>query len=173
MPLARFLRCVRLLKTHLGPVLYQLPPRWRLDVERLEQFLQILPKDINHVFEFRNPTWFVPEVRSLLSQYGASFCCHDMPGLGVPRWVTGEIVYVRLHGSQAKYRGGYPRQTLKEWSEWLQLNCKKSVYFYLNNDVEAHAVKDALTLAQIINSSTQRQSELRGLKNMGEEATVR
>jgi uncharacterized protein YecE (DUF72 family) len=151
-PLQHFLGRSRLLKTHLGPILYQLPPRWKFDLERLQQFLEILPKDITHVFEFRDPTWFVPEIRSLLSQYGASFCCHDMEGLVVPRWVTGEVVYVRFHGSGAKYQGRYPRQILTQWSEWLQwqLNRKKSVYVYFNNDAEAHAVKDSLRLKRIV-----------------------
>jgi uncharacterized protein YecE (DUF72 family) len=151
-PLERFLRRARLLKTHLGPILYQLPPRWKLNSERLQQFLHLLPKDIKHVFEFRDPTWFVPEIRSLLSQYGASFCCHDMPGLDVPRWVTGEVVYVRFHGSDAKYQGCYPRRTLTEWSEWLRLQHggRKIVYAYFNNDAEAHAVKDALKLQRIL-----------------------
>jgi len=75
-----------------------------------------------------------------------------MPGLGVPRWVTGEVVYVRFHGSHAQYQGAYSKQTLKEWSEWLQLHQdgKKTVYAYFNNDAEAQAVKDALKLQRIL-----------------------
>ena len=61
----------------LGPVLFQLPPRWKVNVERFAQFLESLPGRHKYVFEFRDETWFVPEVYALLRRHKAAFCIHD------------------------------------------------------------------------------------------------
>jgi uncharacterized protein YecE (DUF72 family) len=149
-PLKRFLDRARLLREHLGPILYQLPPRWRLNLERLESFLDLLPEGLRHVFEFRDQSWMADEVFQLLEERGASFCAHDMPGLDVPRLAVGPIAYVRLHGAKEMYRGGYPEPTLRSWSRWMeqQVRAGKDLYVYFNNDAEAHATRDALRLKQ-------------------------
>lgn len=79
-PLVRMMASFNALKPALGPILYQLPPRFKLNLERLESFLQLLPEDVTNVFEFREPSWYADEVFALLERYGASFCAHDMPG---------------------------------------------------------------------------------------------
>src|SRR6266542_3946801 len=147
-PLKRFLDRARLLREDLGLILYQLPPRWRLDLERLESFLDLLPGDLRHVFEFRDQSWMVDEVFQLLEERGVSFCAHDMPGLDVPRLAVGPLAYVRFHGAREKYRGGYPEPTLRSWSKWMerQVRAGKDLYVYFNNDAEAHAPRDALRL---------------------------
>ncbi len=149
-PLRKFLNRARLLRDHLGPILYQLPPRWRLNFERLEAFLDLLPEDLRHVFEFRDQSWMTPEVFQLLKDRGVSFCSHDMPGLDVPRLAIGKLAYVRFHGAQEKYRGGYPGSTLLSWRRWMrqQVQAGKDLYIYFNNDAEAHAPHDALRLKQ-------------------------
>src|SRR5262249_50155662 len=91
-PLKKFLDRARLLEEHLGPILYQLPPHWRLNRERLESFLDLLPEDLQSVFEFRDQSWMVEEVFELLDERGVSFCAHDLPGpdeLDVPRRAVG------------------------------------------------------------------------------------
>jgi len=147
-PLRKFLDRARLLGDHLGPILYQLPPRWRLNLERLEAFLDLLPEDLRHVFEFRDQSWMAPEVFQLLEERGASFCAHDLPGLDVPRVATGTLAYVRFHGAEEKYRGGYTESTLRSWRRWMeqQVRAGKDLYVYFNNDAEAHAPRDALRL---------------------------
>jgi uncharacterized protein YecE (DUF72 family) len=149
-PLKRFLDRSRLLREHLGPILYQLPPRWRLDLERLESFLDLLPEGLRHVFEFRDQSWMADEVFQLLEERGASFCAHDMPGLDVPRLAVGPTAHVRLSGAKEMYRGGYPEPTLRSWSRWMeqQVRAGKDLYVYFNNDAEAHATRDALRLKQ-------------------------
>ena len=87
-PVARMMAPVRALGETLGPTLYQLPPRFRVNLPRLEEFLSLLPKDVVHVFEFRDPSWLTDETLALLERYGASFCAHDMPGLATPRWAS-------------------------------------------------------------------------------------
>ena len=149
-PVGKFLKMSRLLGEHLGPLLFQLPPNWRADVPRLASFLRLLPRDLHHVFEFRNATWHSDDVFDLLDQYGVSFCAHDMPGLDVPRKAVGPIAYVRFHGAHQKYRGGYPGPTLRSWAEWIQEQASegRDVFVYFNNDIDAHAVFDAQLLEQ-------------------------
>jgi uncharacterized protein YecE (DUF72 family) len=149
-PLRRFLDRARLLRERLGPILYQLPPRWRLNMERLESFLDLLPEDLRHVFEFRDQSWFVDEVFQLLEERGASFCAHDMPGLDIPRLALGSLAYVRFHGAKEKYRSGYPEPALRSWSGWMEQQSRsgRDVYVYFNNDAEAHAPHDALRLKE-------------------------
>src|SRR5690606_11301428 len=101
-PLARMMAPFRHLGDALGPILYQLPPRFRVNLERLESFLKLLPRDVTNVFEFREPSWYTDDVLALLDRHGASFCAHDMPGSASPRVAVGPVAYVRFHGGVAK-----------------------------------------------------------------------
>ena len=106
-PLERMMTPFRHLQPALGPVLYQLPPRFRVNLDRLERFLELAPKDVTNVFEFRDPSWYSDAVFALLDQHGAGFCAHDMPGLESPRLGVARTAYVRLHGGEGKYWGRY------------------------------------------------------------------
>jgi uncharacterized protein YecE (DUF72 family) len=143
---------VRSLGDRLGPVLYQLPPRFRCNVDRLEAFLRLLPRDITHVFEFRDASWHVERVFSLLDQYGAGFCTHDFPGVCTPRLAVGPLAYVRFHGSTGKYWGRYQEEALLEWAGWMagEARAGRPVWAFFNNDAEAAAVQDALTLGAML-----------------------
>ena len=154
-PLDRMMTPVRHLGSTLGPILYQLPPRFRLNLERLEQFLSLLPKDVTNIFEFRDTSWFVDEVFALLDRHGAGFCAHDMPGLETPRIATGRAAYVRFHGGEGKYWGRYPDERLLGWADWMadQARNGRTVWVYFNNDIDGHAIQDALTLKAIIAQS--------------------
>ncbi|HWP44502.1 MAG TPA: DUF72 domain-containing protein [Blastocatellia bacterium] len=149
-PLRRFLDRARLLKKHLGPILYQLPSRWHLNLERLESFLDLLPPDLLHVFEFRDESWMQEEVFRLLDGRGVSFCTHDMQMLDVPRRAAGPVAYVRFHGPQERYKGRYPGPALDSWWRWMeeQVRDGRDLYVYFNNDAHAHAPRDARRLAQ-------------------------
>lgn len=148
-PLRRFLGAAEKLGPSLGPVLFQLPPRWRADVERLRTFIRHLPTEPRFVFEFRDPSWAVDAVRGLLAESGMSYCQHDMRDFPCPAWVTGPIVYVRFHGpSDRKYAGDYPSSALRRWADRLAAYAAagRDVYAYFNNDVEGHALKNAREL---------------------------
>ena len=80
----------------LGPVLLQLPPNLKLDLERLARFLELLPRDLRFTFEFRNASWFVPEVYEALREHGASLCVAESDELVVPEVVTAGFAYYRL-----------------------------------------------------------------------------
>ena len=152
-PLQRLLTHAAPLGPTLGPILYQIPPRWFPDAERLETFLAALPRRIHatsrqrllHVLEMRDARGYEPWVIELLRQYGVTLCVHDMPGSESPMVMVGPIVYVRFHGYGAKYGGSYPDEVLDEWAEWMRraLAGGRDVYAYFNNDINGYAVYDA------------------------------
>jgi uncharacterized protein YecE (DUF72 family) len=151
-PLARFLTRAQRLGDKLGPILWQLPPRWRANPERLEAFAALLPPELIHAFEFRDPRWFVEPIRDILEQHGLAFCIFDMPGLACPTWVTGDVVYLRFHGSETVYGGRYGREALRPWADRIQawLHEGRTLYAYFNNDAFGFAVEDARALKQLI-----------------------
>jgi uncharacterized protein YecE (DUF72 family) len=151
-PVAEFLRRARCLGDAIGPILYQLPPRWACNPARLEEFLANLPGDLVHVFEFREKSWMTQEVLALLDARGVSFCAHDMGGLATERWAAGPIAYVRFHGGVGKYWGRYSEAALLSWSDWLAEQAKlgREVWCYFNNDIGGAAIPDALTLRSMI-----------------------
>jgi uncharacterized protein YecE (DUF72 family) len=147
-PLVRLFDSARELGPHLGPVLYQLPPRWKRNATRLREFLLHVPRDVPQAVEFRDPSWYHDEVLTALEEHGVALCLHDLPGSASPREAVGRFVYVRFHGSGARYGGGYPRAALEEWAAWLsgRHRAGRPVYAYFNNDVGGHAPRDAVTL---------------------------
>jgi len=151
-PIARLFERMRPLRSHLGPVLYQLPPGWKLDRARLEHFLQALPAGIRHVVEFREPSWYADDVSALLERYGVARCLHDMQGSATGQERVGPFVYVRFHGPTGTYQGGYSRPRLERWASWLaaERRAGAEVFAYFNNDVGGHAPRDAVTLRQLL-----------------------
>ncbi len=99
LPVALFSRARRL-GQRLGPVLYQLPPRWPRNLERLEQFLQALPNNAMHAIEFRDSSWYCDETFAMLTRYRVAMCLHDMAGSATGKRTVGPFLYVRFHGPQ-------------------------------------------------------------------------
>ena len=151
-PLERMMSAARHLQDRLGPILYQLPPSLSVNLERLEHFLTVIPPDVVSVFEFRNRSWYVPQTYELLERYGASFCTHDMRGSESERIAVGRTAYVRFHGCGGKYWGRYPDDRLLSWADWMleQARGGRPVCAYFNNDIDGHAILDALTLKSMV-----------------------
>jgi len=152
-PLARFFANAEHLGAHFGPVLYQLPPRWPVDLERFEIFVQALRArwpHSRHAVEFRDPSWYDDRVFSLLERYRVALCLHDMPGSESGRRLVGPFIYVRFHFGEHKYGGAYDEDRLDDWSEWLTARAASGldVYAYFNNDIGGHAPRDAIRLRQ-------------------------
>ncbi len=147
-PLFRFFENARHLGPHLGPVLYQLPPGWGLDLARFEHFLRALPRGYRHTVEFRETSWYDERVYELLRRHDVALCLHDMQGSATGRMVVGPFVYVRFHHGTAKYGGRYPDDRLDEWADWLALRIADGldVFAYFNNDTGGHAPRDAVRL---------------------------
>ena len=146
-PIRLFFTRARRLEHALGPVLYQLPPRWPVNLERLETFLKALPRTRRHTIEFREPSWYNGDVYRLLERHKVTLCLHDMAGSASEKLAIGPFVYVRFHGTQ-KYSGSYTDKTLDAWANWLAARVAEGrpIYAYFNNDTGGHAPRDAIRL---------------------------
>jgi len=143
-----FLSRAVLLREKLGPLLYQLPPNMKRDDELLQDFLSSLPPEYQHVIEFRHESWINDAVFDILRKHNAGLCVFDMPGFGCPLIATSDFAYVRFHGSEGLYSSCYSDQGLSQWAQRiarLERDVKAS-YIYFNNDADAFAVKNAITL---------------------------
>jgi uncharacterized protein YecE (DUF72 family) len=160
-PLGRFLEGALLLKGNLGPILYQLPPSFHKDLDRLRSFLKVLrsvakamerrrPKKQIAVFEFRHESWFSDDSYELMREFNAGFCIHDL--MDVPRIVTSDVIYLRFHGTTGRYQGNYSKAALQDWAKWIKDNLKgkKAVFAYFNNDYNAYAVNNAKQLEHLL-----------------------
>ena len=151
-PIDRLFASIGQLKRKLGPILFQLPPTWKLNLARLEQFLRALPKRRRYAFEFRNETWNVRPVYDLLTRFNAAYCIYHLAGFQSPLELTTDFAYVRLHGPGGKYQGSYDDAALREWARRLATwrERLKAVYVYFDNDQSGYAVKNALRLTEIL-----------------------
>ena len=141
------------LENKLGPILFQLPPRWKVNVERFAEFLESLPERHKYVFEFRDESWFVPEVYALMRRHKAAFCIHDFADMKVPHEITANFAYIRFHGpTSAKYFGSYSKAQLRAWAERIKDWSRQlsSIYVYFNNDPGGEAVKNGLELKRLL-----------------------
>ncbi|MFN3404395.1 MAG: DUF72 domain-containing protein [Cytophagaceae bacterium] len=151
-PLDRLLNNVSYLNEKLGPILFQLPPGWKINIDRLEGFLKLLPSDLRFTLEFRNHTWYTDETYDLLKRHNVSFCIYELEYHQSPMISTADFIYIRLHGPETKYAGDYDCNTLELWKEriiqWNQEG--KDVYCYFDNDQNAYAAYNALTLQDML-----------------------
>jgi uncharacterized protein YecE (DUF72 family) len=151
-PLHRLWTRVRRLEGHLGPMLYQLPPRWLPNHQRLAEFLGAIPPRELQAIEVRDRRWYGRRLRALLEEAGVALCLHDMAGSAPPPARVGPFVYVRFHGVGEKYGGSYSPQRLTAWAArmtaWAQQGWP--VWAYFNNDIGGHAVRDADRLRSYI-----------------------
>jgi len=150
--LDQFIALARPLGDKLGPLLIQLPPSLHKDLPRLDQFLQRLPSDIEHVVEFRHNSWYEEDTLALLDGHGVGFVSHDLKGLVSPRWASGRVAYVRLHGTSGKYRGRYTEGQIADWADWFrqQQAVGRSCWAYFNNDIGGDAIRDAMELKRAV-----------------------
>ena len=155
----RFVDRARRLGPTLGPILAQLPPRWRADPGRLDAFLAAAPSSLRWAVEVRDPSWLCDRVYDVLRRHGAALVIHDLID-NHPRIVTADWVYLRFHGPHADngidraYTGGYSHQALSAIARRIRRHLAegRDVYAYFNNDIGGHAVRDAQTLARYIGS---------------------
>jgi uncharacterized protein YecE (DUF72 family) len=159
--LSNFLPRVERLRSKLGPILWQLPPRWKVNVERLDEFLSLLPRRHRYAFELRNATWMTDAVLEVLRKYNAAFCIYELAGYHSPIEITADWTYIRLHGPSAfKYQGSYSDAQLTEWADRIRgwRRRMKATYVYFDNDDSAYAVRNALTLKRLLGKLTHRSA---------------
>lgn len=138
------------LGTHLGPMLFQLPPKFPADPTRLQAFLESLPRAIEPAFEFRDASWWNPEIYRVLERAGAAFAMFDMGETQTPVVATSKTAYLRFHGPGAKYHGSYSEEALRSWHRKLaRLDGVTTAWVYFNNDIGGHAPRNAATFREI------------------------
>jgi uncharacterized protein YecE (DUF72 family) len=135
----------------LGPVLWQLPANFHRDDDRLGAALEALPPG-RHCFEFRHPSWFVPEVFGLLYAAGAALVIGDDPRRPLPDSpLTTDWTLIRFHHGHRGRRGNYSETELREWAARIAaLRADAEVLAYFNNDWEGFAVANARRLIRIL-----------------------
>ena len=149
---SKFFNRAERLEHKLGPVLFQLPPRWKSNIDRLKHFLAKLPGHLRYTFEFREQSWYNKEVYQLLRDHNCAFCIYELEQHLSPLQVTADFIYIRLHGPGNKYQGSYRDSQLKKWAKFcLQWQRKgKDIFVYFDNDQEAYAVFNALSLKTFV-----------------------
>jgi uncharacterized protein YecE (DUF72 family) len=135
-----------------GPALFQLPPQLKRDDERLAGFLPLLAGRGRAVFEFRDASWYAPEVLALLRAHDVALCVSDHAAAPAPWEATASFVYVRGHGPGGRYHGSYDNAALEGWAarlrEWRAAGLETFSYF--DNDIGAAAPGDALRLRALL-----------------------
>jgi uncharacterized protein YecE (DUF72 family) len=135
-----------------GPILFQLPPQFEMNADRLASFFKLLSKKRRYSFEFRHPSWYQPRILRMLADQNISLCLSDHHDAPAPWKRTADFVYVRGHGPSGRYYGHYGRPTLTQWTRriesWKRQGC--DVYVYFDNDQKSAAPADALKLKAML-----------------------
>lgn len=141
-----------LLRSKAGPILFQLPPNFTIDADRLASFLKLLNRRRRYTFEFRHPSWYAPRILKLLAARNIALCISDHHDAPAPWRRTADFVYVRGHGPGGRYSGHYKPAELSDWAKrirsWKRQGC--DVYVYFDNDQKSAAPADAGRLCGLL-----------------------
>jgi uncharacterized protein YecE (DUF72 family) len=135
-----------------GPLLWQFPANFHLNVERLSGALRALPSG-RHAFEFRHQSWFTEEVYGLLREHGAALVIGDEASrwVSTPHVRTAEWTYIRLHHGTKGRNGNYSKSEIETWARRIsQWRRDTEVYIYFNNDWEGYALRNARLLKRLL-----------------------
>jgi uncharacterized protein YecE (DUF72 family) len=127
-----FCDAARVLEDHLGPLLFQLPPNLKVDVPRLDAFLETVPRDLRSAVEFRHDSWHDEQVYAVLRKYGVALCIADFGDHATPLQVTAPHGYFRLRDE------GYQPDDLARWAAAIQERAKDwdEVFVYFKHEEE-------------------------------------
>ena len=159
-PVGRFMESAEPLRDKIAVTLWQLPPGFKADPERLKEFLSVLrPYGFRHAFEFRNETWLAKDVISNLQAEGAALCSADWPPFLDDIPVTADFVYIRRHGQGGSYATSYSDEELRRDARRIRKYLKggKDVFIYFNNDAAGYAAQNALTLKKMLKAAEKRK----------------
>jgi uncharacterized protein YecE (DUF72 family) len=157
----------------LGPLLWQLPPTFRADHDRLARALEHLHSIPNgsgqrHAFEFRHPSWFTEQTYTLLREHNVALVIGDRPQVNdfQAHELTADFTFVRFHGGTRGSNGNYSHAELDEWADRLgRWSSEADVFAYFNNDWEGYAIENALYLKARLGQPTKRNAELAAFVN--------
>ncbi|MFD1937495.1 DUF72 domain-containing protein [Nonomuraea mangrovi] len=150
-PVERLMGAVEGLKGKLGPILLQLPPTLKADPGKLDRCLACFPRRVRVAVEFRHPSWWTDEVRSVLEAREAALCWADRESRVLnPPWRTARWGYVRLHEGRATPRPAYGEAALRTWARRVHEAGWREAYVYFNNDPGGAAVRNAARFAELV-----------------------
>jgi uncharacterized protein YecE (DUF72 family) len=139
--------------TKMGPILWQLPPSFKRDDERLRHALAQFPHRQRHCVEFRHASWFVEETYEALREHDVALVIGDRPEVNDYRTmeITTDFTFVRFHGGTRGRNGNYSEAELVEWSERVAgWSHEVAVYAYFNNDWEGFAPRNGLRMKELL-----------------------
>jgi uncharacterized protein YecE (DUF72 family) len=143
---------LKVLGAKAGPVLFQLPPKFEANRERLAAFLKMLPKRRRYVFEFRHPSWYEDPILDLLRERNVALCISDHHHAPAPWETTASHIYLRPHGPGGRYHGSYDDETFHSWARhiarWRRQG--RDVFCFFDNDQKSAAPLDARRLAALV-----------------------
>lgn len=151
--IANFIKSINPFDKKLGPILFQLPPKFGFNPERLKSFIETLPKEYRYVFEFRDKSWFNPETYDILRKNNVAFCIYYLGDYESPREITADFAYMRLHGLGGLGSNKYSDEDLNKFCSYI-INCNrqgKEFFCYFNNDEAGYAVENAFELKEKLN----------------------
>ncbi len=148
--LERFFERADILGPKLGPIVFQLPPHWHIDIERFREFLQALPRRHRYAFEFRDPTWNNPVVFALMRKFRVAYCIFELAGFESPLEITTDFTYIRLHGPGGAYQGSYDDAALRLWAGRIREWNLKNSYVFFDNDQAGYAAQNAMQLKELM-----------------------
>ena len=149
-PVNTLMERIEILGPKLGPILFQLPPQWNVNVDRLASFLDVLPQGPRYAFEFRDESWYREGIYDLLEEAEAAFCIHDHRDAPSPEKMTADFTYLRFHGPRGDYGGKYRGEHLRQWADKVKSweEAGRDVYAFFNNDMKGYAVENARQLRE-------------------------
>ncbi len=148
-----FFKRASALKEKIAIVLWQFAPGFKIDLQRLKDFLELLKAyNVRNTFEFRNESWITKEVIDVCKRYNASLCMADWPVFIDELPITSDFVYIRRHGAGGSYATCYSKEELKKDAKRIRnyLRNGKDVFVYFNNDYHGYAPRNALELKEIV-----------------------
>ncbi len=155
--MAAFLENASGMREKLGVFLFQLPPHWGYQPDRLSILLEYMSRqtvlpEARSAVELRDPTWYNPECLEMLRWHNVALVLADQPGFSAHGPLTADFVFVRRHGPGAMYASQYSEEalqadarTIRGWQEE-----GRDVWVYFNNDLAGYAVRNALRLKEIL-----------------------
>ncbi len=148
----KFFNLAKNLNEKFSVVLWQLPPNFLIDIDRLKNFFSLL-RDyrVRNAFEFRHQSWITTEVFNIFEKEEHSLCMADWPEFNDLQPVTSDFVYIRRHGKGGRYNSSYSTRELRELSLKIRDYLDKGidVYVYFNNDANGYAPKNAKELIRL------------------------
>ncbi|MEN0053456.1 MAG: DUF72 domain-containing protein [Mucilaginibacter sp.] len=139
------------LQEKLGPVLFQLPPSFTYDDEKLDRIINSLNPTFKNVLELRHASWWNDTVYQKLASHNITFCGMSHPSLPNDVIQNTSVVYYRFHGVPVLYRSPYSKDFLEGVVDAVKQNLAVDEgWFYFNNDFDAVGVSNAKDMISLI-----------------------